>query len=425
MRSWRATHNEIAVSANARETAMNTEQSLDTLMLVDLNDVINLEPRRKTNEDELKGLEEPDAIYDLGALSGGSFNFNRAQAQHFAFLISYALGTVSSAAAGTGYEHTITPISDDHDENRSIPSFTAAMRYGKTVLKRRYASMFVDAFTCTFSVDDWCRIGAEIKGSGKISDNIEEESVTAADTVTELTLSANAVEGSTAQERLDNVQRIRAETSSGIWEDVTYTAVSSATPAVITIAAPGSSGGDITYKVLYIPTESGWMSFPERITETPLRVSEMQFIYGGTWNGSQFTGGRTICSEIRSVEWNFSNNLEIEFTPCAGGAYASRAFRPARSQTIRLNREFRNTILQQQIDDNESTGFYIIAQGDVYDSPHRYQVEIIFPSVGILKSPISVDGKRLAEAGDLIPLENSTYGSVIVKVKNLQSAYAA
>jgi hypothetical protein len=52
-------------------------------------------------------------------------------------------------------------------------------------------------------------------------------------------------------------------------------------------------------------------------------------------------------------------------------------------------------------------------------------VEIIFPKVAVLASPISVDGKRLAEAGDLQVLEDETYGSVIVIVQNKVTAYAA
>jgi len=52
-------------------------------------------------------------------------------------------------------------------------------------------------------------------------------------------------------------------------------------------------------------------------------------------------------------------------------------------------------------------------------------VEIIFPKVALLSAPLSVDGKRVAEAGDMVPLEDDTYGSVIAKVKNLQETYAA
>lgn len=425
MRSWRSVHNLVAVSANSKETAINTEQTLDTSMLVDMGDVINLEPRRESNAEELTGKEEPDTVYDLGNKAGGPMTFPKAQPQHFAFLIAYALGSVSTAAAGTGYQHTITPISDDEDESRSLPSFTYAQRLGQTILKRRFASMFVDSFSAVFSTDDWCKITAQLMGTGKVTDNVYEESLSALDNAVSLTLAANGVEGSTAQERLDNMQRIRIELTTDVWTEVVYSAVSSATPAVITITDPGGSGVSKTYKLLYIPTESGWMSFPSRVTETPLRMSQCSFNLGGKWSGSAFEGGRSMAAEIRSFEWVFNNNGEIEFVPGAGDAYAARYFRSARTQAIRLNREMREYILQQHIDDNDTFGFYALAEGAIYDSPHKYQMELIFPQVAVISSPISIGDKRVLEAGDLLVEQDDTYGSVIAKVKNLQSTYAA
>jgi hypothetical protein len=432
MRSWRAAHNLLAVSANTKETAINTEQAPDVTLLVDMGDVINLEPRRESNADELTGKEEPDTIYDLGNMAAGALTFNKAQPQHFALLMAYALGAISTAAAGSGYEHTITPIADDEDGDRSNPSFTAAQRFGNTVLKRRFASMFVDSLIATFAADDWCKISGQLKGTGKVTDNVTEETIAVtpgADPFaisTSLTLAANAVEGSTAAERLQNVQRIRVELASGVWTDVAFTAVSAATPAVITIEALNAVDiNDVDFKVLYIPAESGWMTFPSRVTETPLRVAEMTMKLGGAWSGSAFVGGREMDAEIRSVEWNFANNLELEFVPGAGDSYAARCFRPARTQTLKLNREFRNYILQQHIDDNDTFGVYILAEGAIYDTPHKYQVELIFPKVAVLTAPLSVDGKRVAEAGDLQVLQDDTYGSVIAKVKNLQATYMA
>ena len=126
MRSWRGTHNLLAVSANSRETAINTEQTLDTSMLVDMANVINLEPRREDNAEELTGLEEADTIYDLGKLSGFQINFPKAQPQHFAFIMGFGLGSVTTGAAGSGYEHTETPIVGDIDAEMSLPAFTAA-----------------------------------------------------------------------------------------------------------------------------------------------------------------------------------------------------------------------------------------------------------------------------------------------------------
>jgi len=556
-----ATHNQVAVSAAARETAINTVQTLDVTLLAALDDTINLVPRREPNENEASGYEEPDLVYDLGNKAEGTLTFPKAQPQHFAFIMAYALGLCYSSVIGSADEHEITPIDGDLDSNRSNPSFTAAQRFGKTVLKRRFASMFVSDFTATFSIDDWVKLAANIRGTGLVADNMENESITANDNVTTLTLSANAVEGATAAARLSNVQRIRANYNSA-WRDVSYSAVSAATPAVITITSVGGAGASITYEVDYIAAESGWMTFPSRVTETPLRVSEMTLKLGGAyidyvtngtmeadanwanagtpaansrsstqyhggsysrlftpdaanegiqgdafttvtgsnyhvalwvypddattvtvtvrngandadifdqsftgltqdaWNKIVFSytetsggtgayikidggaessgdwyvddvticsmqGGREMTSEIKELEWTFTNGIDPEFVPGAGSAYASRGLREGRVQTIRLDREFREYILQQHIDDNDELVLYILAEGGTASSPHNYQVELVFPAVSILSAPISVDGKRVAESGDLRVLEDATHGSVIARVKNLQTAYAA
>jgi len=427
-RNFLATHNLIAVSANSRETAINTEQTLDTGMLCALGDVLNLVPRREDNSNEATGYEEPDTIYDLGALAEGVFNFERGQPQHFAFLLAYALGSVSTAAAGTGYKHTITPIAGELDGSRSIPSFTAAQRFGKTVMKRRFASCFVDSIAATFARDAWCKISGTIKGTGKVTNSITEETVIAPGNAESLTLAANAVAGSTAAERLANVHSIKVELSDGVWTDVEYSAVSEAPPAVITITDPGGEASpEVDYKILYAATEAAWMTFPARVDETPLRVSGVTVNMGGTWSGSAFEGGRELCAEVKQIEWSFQNNLEVQFTPCAGGSYAARALRGGRTQKIKLDREFREFIMQQHIADNDTFGLYILAEGAAYDaSPeYKYQVEIIFPKVAVLTAPISVDNKRLAESCELQVLEDTTYGSVIVMVQNKQATYAA
>ena len=152
---------------------------------------------------------------------------------------------------------------------------------------------------------------------------------------------------------------------------------------MITITPPGSSTVDVTYKVLYIPTESGWMTFPDRVIESPLRVSEMTVTLGGKWDGSAFQGGRSLTSALRVLEYNLNNSLEIDFVPGAGAAYASRCFRPARTQTLKVDKDFRDFILQQHISDNDTFGFYVKAEGAAIDESHNYQVEMIFPKVGV------------------------------------------
>jgi hypothetical protein len=206
---------------------------------------------------------------------------------------------------------------------------------------------------------------------------------------------------------------------------VAFSAVSDAEPAVITITAPGATSASITYKVLYAPDEETWMTFPSRVAETPLRVSELTFTLGGAWNGSAFVGGKEMGAEINSIEHRLSNNGMCEFVPGGGGSYASQYFREGREQTLVLDREFRDYVMRNWMDENEYFGASILAEGAVYDDPHKYSVQIIFPKLGVLRAPVTANGRRLAEAGDMQVLEHDTYGSVIVVVKNLQEEYAA
>jgi hypothetical protein len=213
--------------------------------------------------------------------------------------------------------------------------------------------------------------------------------------------------------------------TAGVWTEVAYSAVSGATPAVITITSPGGTSTPVNYEILYIPTETGWMTFPARINESPLQVASTIFNIGGKWTGTAFSGGRTLSAEVKSIEHTLNNNGNVMFVPGAGGAYGGRYMRGGRMQTIKLDREFREFIMQQHMIDNDTFGIYIKAQGALYDATYYYQTEYIFPKVSILKAPLSVDGKRLAEVGDLQVLEDDTYGSSIITVQNLQPSYAA
>lgn len=422
MKNYLANYDLLAVSANLKETALNTEQTLDTSMLVDISTILDIDHRREDNADELTGKEEPDTVYDLGTiLDGKTLPFSKAQAQHFGFGYTYALGIDTPAVWGTGYKHAVTP-----ESSLLLPSFTAAMRLGKTLLKRRVASCFIDTLKATFAKDSWAKLDLGIKASGKYTDNMYKETVNAAYNATSLTLAANGVQGADAATRLDNVHMIRVKVPTTTeWKEVVYTAVSGATPAVITIAAPGGVATLCDYEILYVPTEAAWATFPARVSEPPLRVTDLILKIGGKWNGSEFLGGRTYAEEIESIEHNLSNQMVIQFRNGGTGSYANFAIRKGRIQTLSLNRQLRDFILKQKMIDNEYFGVYMKATGAEFETGKNYYVECIFPRCNILKSTLSVSDKFLAEAGDIKILEDDTYGSVIVNVANKVTKYAA
>lgn len=427
MYNTRANLNLLAVSLGTREAAINTEQDCDVSLLVGVDDYFNIDPRREDNSNEMTGKEEPDTIYDLGALASATLNFNKLQPHQALFMLAYGLGSCATAAAGTGYMHTVTPIAGDLDLVRSNPSFTAVQRIAQTIVKRRFASCFVDALTINFAEDDWVKGTGTIKATGKRTDSVIEETVVALNNTTTLTLASNGVHGTTADERLDNVQVVRAAASgSDQYEICTVTEVSDATPAVITIESLGGDGLDsLNYKILYVPTEAAWGTFPARLTETPMRVSQACLYVGGGWTGSAFAGGQAMGSVLTSLEYQLNNNLDIKFSMCAGGTYAGRVWRSGRSQTLKLNRKTRDYLLQNYILQNETLGVHLLCEGAEFDTGHKYTLELIFPRVAVLTAPFSSDNGRVAEAGDLKVLEDDTYGSVICRIKNLVETVAA
>ncbi len=196
IRNFLATHNLLAVSANRQEPAINTEQELDTTLLADLNTVLNYQAVKVANRDELTGKEEAGRLDDFGGKVAGTLSFSRAQPQHFAFLLAYGLGEVSTARLGTtGFRHTIRPRYGEVDAARSNPSFTAAMRLGRQVLTRRFTSCFIDQVRVDFPKDGWAKINATVKGTGKVGDNTYVEEISAPYNAASLSLAANGVAG--------------------------------------------------------------------------------------------------------------------------------------------------------------------------------------------------------------------------------------
>ncbi len=424
MNDIRTTKNLFAVSANNKESAINTAQNLDTVFTLEEGNIANLQPRRETNVDEANGREEPDVIYDRGATVELPFSFPKAQPQHIAFALAYGLGLCSSQAQGNGYAHTLKPIQNPLERSREHPSFTGMQRLGDSIVKRRFLSMFVDSLSLSFVTDDFVKLSGSIKGTGKVDRSVESESITAAANATSLALAANGVQGADAAARLDSIHQITVELTPGVKTEVEYTAVSDATPAIITITAPDTETDDKTYEVLYAPTEAAWGTFPSKIMESPLQVCAMTFTMGGKWNGSTFEGGRELTSEINSVEHTLNNNLAIKFAPGGCNNFANKCERNNRQQMLKLNREMREYILQHKLESNEYFGGRILCQGAVFATGENYLLDIVYPRLGVLTAPISSNNKRLAEAGDLQVLEDLTYGSVIGTVVNQVSSYA-
>jgi len=102
-----------------------------------------------------------------------------------------------------------------------------------------------------------------VKATGKVSDNTAVEDLTAPFNAPSLTLAVNGVAGESGADRLSNVQAVQAlNPDTQAWEEVAYSAVSGEVPGVLTITPPVGGGTTTTFRVYYLPRESGWMTLP-------------------------------------------------------------------------------------------------------------------------------------------------------------------
>lgn len=421
--------NLFAVGAGAQEVAINTFGILDQSIVVGAGDFIQMAPLRETNRGEDTGFEEPTEVYDNGRTYKMSFSPKFCTYNKMAFLLSYAFGTCATVAAGTGYKHTITPIARDVDYDRSNPTFTAAQRLSDDTQWTRFASGAVQSVTENYEPGKWVKIAAALVLSGKYDKVVTEEAVTDLDNVTALTLST-AVPGATPAERLANVRTIRVQYNGIKDQYISPVSVDDQDPAVITIASLGGTGDTVTYKVLYRHPDPAWLPLPAAISEPNIKVSQVVITIGGSWNGTEFQGGRTICSDLGSLEAKFTNDgLDPMQTPCAADPdqqYGGIMKRSGRTQTITLSKELRDVLIGAIFDAEDTIGLEIVAEGVTFPGDtEQYSYRRVWPVCAIMDNQLGTSNSRNQETLSLEVLEKAPYESTIAILQNLVPAYAA
>ncbi len=438
-RNRQATKKKLAFSANLRETAINVPQTLDTQMTTLLTSVANLTQRTEDNSDQSTGQEEATDLYRLG-FRVDSFNleFTRASAQHFAFLLSYLHGdTVSSVVADTNnevYDHVITPMDGFLACNASNPSFTMGQVLSD-IRKELIYSCFVKKVTRTYEKDSFVKIAADVTATGAHETNFQVDAITAFDDVVQLTLLALPIPGTTNEDRIRNIDYIRGKNASGSWIYVVaggISAVSAATPAVIDFTNPGVgvSSTDTEWEVGFIKAHAALDSLPALYKESPLRTTNLEFIYQGNFVGGDIEGGIIVDGEITNVVVMDENEgMEVESVPGGTDDAANRCLRQGRNHEISFNRDFVDNVLQQghQVGDIFAVKLVTIGTTPLVHAGSATvypTITEIYPRVQLQQADINIEGKLLAENVIFKPLGDGTNGVVIITVRNKVASYA-
>ena len=410
----------------AKESSLGVPQTQSGASVAfDLGSGLGIERAVEDNRDQIRGIELPTRLFATGQTASGKLNQKRAKPDFLAFALAYFFGQVTTQQVASGiYQHTITPA-----ESIYLPSFTLFQRRGDSILKERFAGNLIESFDLDLG-ESWVGLNANVKGIGKREVNYFHETVTAPENTHQITLAQNGVEGDTAAERVENIFRVRAKAfGSSAWTVCKVTAVSAAAPAVIAIEnAVGPGANPISFHIDYIPIEPAWCDFPAFWEESPLRLVDAQLIVDGYFNGSSVAGGEVISKDLLGFTVSAKNDLDIrKLADGSGELCASDAIRKGREITVKLSERLRTAVLQWQWDhpETEQLSLYVRIRGAeiVPASGYYFGADIVFPLCGIVKMPVAVNGKVLAQEGDLIVMDDGSYGGAFIRVWNQVSAY--
>ena len=415
----------IAVFRRKEQALGEAQADSGVSMVMDTGSGLSLDRDVEDDRDQIRGAELATRLFYSGHTVSGRLSQKRVKPDLLNFVLAYFFGEARTQEVGSGiYEHIITP-----SNLLTLPSFTLTQRRGDSILKERYSGNLIDGFSLELG-ESWVSLSADVKGIGKRETNYYHEVVKANANSSQLTLSQNGVEGEGEGERIENVFRVRArDVGSNIWKLAKVIGVSQGAPAVITLQEPISQSSElIDFHIDYIPTEPDWCDFPAELDESPLRLVDARVIVDGYFDGNDVSGGEVISNDLLNFSIQGKNGLEIrKLADWSGAPWASDAVRSQREITIKISERLRNTILQWQADhpETEQISVYLRIRGAeiIPQSGYYFGADFIFPKCGILNLPVSLNGKFLAQDGDLIVMDDETHSGVFIRTWNKVSNY--
>jgi len=133
-----------------------------------------------------------------------------------------------------------------------------------------------------------------------------------------------------------------------------------------------------------------------------------------------------VSDQVIGFEWQYRNNIDVDFNYEIGsGLVLGNSDRVARDQTVVLTRLWQDEAHRTQQLADTDLALQVKVKNAEIETGFYYGFNLIFPKVRIATRPKSEQGGRLVETLTFNVLEDSTLGSVVLDVFNIQTAYAA
>ena len=183
----------------------------------------------------------------------------------------------------------------------------------------------------------------------------------------------------------------------------------------------------------YVVRQFGWLPADQaQVSETPLRIEQIQAVVGGYFNGTTYSGGRAVGPDLKSLEIGLNNNLSANYL--AGDVDAAGELVTGDvSWTCKITRRMADALyqalMQQRDADNDTEADYfalkVSGEGAVISGGYTFYFELVLPKVARASAAPALDDKRINEAVELAVLEHETHGFAVITVRNGVSSYAA
>lgn len=410
------------------EVALAPQTTNLVLEEMDAGSLFALKSPRTTNAETIHGLEGPSRINKPAQNTAeGTLKQSTAFPNTLIHQLAFYYGVCTSVSVGaTSFRHDITPL-----KSPIHPTFTALQRTGDTFLWERFANCMVDELTLSLA-DGYATFDSTIKASGQVDREYMREIVSDQEDATTLTLATKAVKGSTAAERLANVEGVRVRKfGETAWTEVAVTVVSADAPAVLTITPAGVATDLVDFEIHYRQSDATWAVSPSAVIEAPLRMVEAQVVFDGTWDNTLKTidGGRPLDADMGdTMSIKFANSAVLKHVADKTGEnWAKDIRRGGRRITIDISKQFGDLIYNQQAFENtDDFSFFFCLQGEVIDAgdTEQYGIVVMFPKCGFVDAaqPAREEG-RTGDTYTIEVLEDDTYGMGIVAGYNQVEDY--
>jgi len=175
-------------------------------------------------------------------------------------------------------------------------------------------------------------------------------------------------------------------------------------------------------------------SKPMVVGESYLRYGDVNFKRGGSLIGSVSAGDLAVGGspislkgELQLFEWTIDNQAQTVYEMGDSSGYVTRVergdkFRQSLSAVLEMQDDIHKTGLingTQYVMNIPITGSVIVGGSGLFN----YSCDIIFPKVVYKEAKKDRDGEIVTVNAEFQVLEDTTYGSVIVKIINEQTAY--